>query len=95
MDSKTKAASFLLGTYITLYVSAHAVADKDVPRNTKHITFLGQVMVNSSTSTIASGAVAPTGGVLTWAPMPNMMSSEDKSFSTSPAERQNKPADKA
>ena len=36
MDSKTKAASFLLGTYITLYVSAHAVADKDVPRNTKH-----------------------------------------------------------
>ena len=44
MDSKTKAASFLLGTYITLYVSAHAVADKDVPRDAKHITFLGQVM---------------------------------------------------
>jgi hypothetical protein len=34
-------------------------------------------------------------GVMTWAPMPNMMSSEDKSFSTSPADRQNKPADKA
>ena len=67
----------------------------DVPRNAKHITVLGQVMVNSSTSTIASGATSPVVGVMTWAPMPNMMSSEDKSFSTSPADRQNKPADKA
>jgi hypothetical protein len=69
--------------------------DKDVPRNTKHVTFIGQVTVNSSTSTFTSGATSSVVGVMTWAAMPDMMSSEEKSFSTSQVELQNKPADEA
>jgi hypothetical protein len=82
MESKTK-AQLLTGTCVALYLGAYIVADKDPPRNTKPITFLASQVTVTSSSTIVSGATAPM-------VMPNMMSSEDKSFSTRQVERQNK-----
>lgn len=82
METKT----ILVGAFLGAHVVTHVVADKDLPHNTKPITFLASVTATSS-STIVSGA-------MTWT-MPNMMSSEDKSFSTRQIERQNKLTDKA
>jgi hypothetical protein len=78
MDNKTR---ILAGAMVTLYAATHVVADQNIPRNTKPLTFL--VTVTSSTSATFAGG------------MPNMMSSEEKGFSTQPVELRNKLADKA
>jgi hypothetical protein len=78
METKT----ILVGAFVGMYVVTHVVADKDLPRNTKPITFLASVTANSSLTMVSGGTS-------------NMMSSEDKSFSTRQVEGQYKLTDKA
>lgn len=74
MDIKTK--RLIAGSTCALYVFVHIAADKEISRNTKPITMLsGAISVPSTTNnTIVSGG------------MPDMMSSQDKTFSTRPVE---------